>query len=56
MKHLGRMVSPETVMMIVPLAIQLVIPASVMILVNRKIAPTARARFKAKPPEATPSA
>ena len=56
MKHLGRMLSPETVMMIVPLAIQLVIPVSVLLLVNRKIAPTARARFKARPPEATPSA
>jgi hypothetical protein len=56
MKHLGRMLSPETVMMIVPLAIQLVIPVSVLILVNRKIAPTARARFVAKPPEAPLSA
>ena len=34
----------------------LLFPVSVLILVNRKIAPTARARFKAKPPEATPSA
>jgi len=54
MKHLGRMMSPEMVMMIVPLAIQLVIPVSTLILVNRKIAPTARARFVPRTPEATP--
>ena len=56
MKHLGRMMSPETVMMIVPLAIQLVIPVSTLLLVNRKIAPTARARFVPRAPEATPPA
>jgi len=55
MKNLGRM-SPEMVMMIVPLAIQLVIPVSTLLLVNRKIAPTARARFKPRAPEATPPA
>jgi hypothetical protein len=48
MKHLGRMLSPEMVMMIIPLAIQLVIPVSVLVLVNRRIAPTARARFVAR--------
>lgn len=56
MKHLGRMMSPEMVMMIVPLAIQLVIPVSTLLLVNRKIAPTARARFVPRAPEATPPA
>jgi len=56
MKHLGRMMSPETLMMIVPLAIQLVIPVSTLLLVNRKIAPTARARFVPRTPEATPPA
>ncbi len=56
MKHLGRMMSQETLMMIVPLAIQLVIPVSTLVLVNRKIAPTARARFVPRTPEATPPA
>ncbi|MBA3456494.1 MAG: hypothetical protein H0T42_25620 [Deltaproteobacteria bacterium] len=56
MKQFGRMMSPETVLLIIPLAIQLVIPVSVLILVNRKIAPTARARFRARPTETTPSA
>jgi hypothetical protein len=48
MKHLGRFLNPENMMVIIPLAIQLVIPVSVLLLVNRKIAPTARARFVAK--------
>ncbi len=48
MKHLGRAFNPENMLVIIPLAIQLVIPVSVLLLVNRKIAPTARARFVAK--------
>lgn len=45
LKFIGRM-GPEGVMMFIPMAIQLVIPVSTLILVNRNIAPTARARFK----------
>lgn len=45
LKFIGRM-GPEGVMMFIPMAIQLVIPISTLILVNRNIAPTARARFK----------
>ena len=48
MKHLGRFLNPENMVIIIPLAIQLVIPVSVVLLVNRKFAPTARARFVAK--------
>lgn len=54
----ARFMGPEAVIMFVPLAIQLVIPVATLILVNRKIAPTARARFRprpAAPPESTPA-
>lgn len=46
LKLIGRM-GPQGVMMFVPLAISLVIPVVTLILVNRNIAPTARARFRA---------
>ena len=39
---------PENIVMFVTLAIQLVIPVATLILVNRKITPTATARFKQK--------
>ncbi len=48
LKHIGRM-GPQGVMMFIPMAIQLVIPISTLILVNRNIAPTARARFRSTP-------
>ncbi len=37
---------PSTMLVIVPLASALVLPVATLILVNRKIAPTARARFR----------
>jgi hypothetical protein len=39
-----------------PLVLALIIPVAAILLVNRKIAPTARARFKAKAPEQPPPA
>ena len=44
-RMLGRL-GPEGVMKFIPMAIQLVIPVVTLILVNRNIAPTARARFR----------
>jgi hypothetical protein len=35
-----------------PLALQLIVPVATIVLVNRKLSPTARARFKTKPTEA----
>jgi hypothetical protein len=49
---------PGQVLIIGPIAMQLVIPIATLVLVNRKIAPTARARFRrpaAPPPAAPPS-
>jgi hypothetical protein len=46
---------PGGVMMIGPTAISLVIPIATLVLVNRKIAPTARARYRAKAPEQPPA-
>jgi hypothetical protein len=43
-----RISSPEHLFSLLPVAIALVIPVSVLVLVNRNIAPTARARFKPK--------
>jgi hypothetical protein len=43
-----RFTKPQHLLALMPIAISLVIPASVLVLVNRKIAPTARARFKSK--------
>lgn len=53
MKHIGRM-GPSAVTMFIPLAIQLVIPIATLVLVNRNVAPTARARFRT-PPAAPPA-
>ena len=49
---------PEAVLGFVPLAIQLVIPVATLLLVNRTLAPTARARFRPRParsPETAPT-
>ncbi|MGN6111325.1 MAG: hypothetical protein ACTHU0_39885, partial [Kofleriaceae bacterium] len=54
--QLKSMRSLQTPMMIGPLAIQFVLPISTLILVNRKIAPTARARFKPRDPAPAPTA
>lgn len=49
-KGMGRMLGGNSQMMAVaPVAISLIIPVATVILVNRKIAPTARARFRTKP-------
>jgi hypothetical protein len=45
--HRGDFISSAP--MLGPIAINLVIPIATLVLVNRKIAPTARARFRAKP-------
>jgi hypothetical protein len=45
LKMLGRL-GPEGIMKFIPMAIQLVLPVVTLILVNRNIAPTARARFR----------
>ena len=48
MVHL-RHLSPENMLLFIPLAIQLVVPVATLILVNRKLAPTAFARFRTTP-------
>lgn len=48
MRGMGRM-GPEMVMMFVPIAISLVLPVATLLLVNRKIAPVAKARFRPAP-------
>ncbi|MEO7095103.1 MAG: hypothetical protein ABI175_17720, partial [Polyangiales bacterium] len=45
LKMIGRL-GPQGAMMFIPMAIQLVLPVATLILVNRNIAPTARARFR----------
>ena len=45
MKHIGQM-GPSAVTMFIPVAIQLVIPIATLVLVNRRVAPTAQARFR----------
>jgi hypothetical protein len=55
-KGAGRMFRDNQLMMIGPIAIALIIPIATIILVNRKIAPTARARFRAKPAPTPPQA
>jgi hypothetical protein len=47
-KHL-RSIDPSGIMLLMPIALGLIIPISTILLVNRKIAPTARARFRQKP-------
>ena len=47
MRHSGGM--PSDVATVAPVVLSLIVPVATLLLVNRKIAPTARARFKAKP-------
>jgi hypothetical protein len=51
LKHMRGMMGGDA-LSIGPLAMALIIPIATIVLVNRKIAPTARARFKSKPTEA----
>jgi hypothetical protein len=53
-KHL-RGIDKDGLMMLMPLALGLIIPIATILLVNRKITPMARARFRAKPTTETPS-
>ncbi len=54
-KHSRGFGGEELTMMIGPIAIQLVVPIATLLLVARKIAPTATARFRQRPPEGTPA-
>lgn len=54
-KGMGRMFRDSTAMQIGPISIALIIPVATLILVNRKIAPTARARFRTKPAPTPPA-
>jgi hypothetical protein len=54
LKSIGRFFGNSQAMQIGPIAMALIIPVVTLVLVNRKIAPTARARFRTKP--AAPSA
>lgn len=51
--HIGRHFAPDTVTMFIPLAINLVVPVATLLLVTRKTAPVATARFVSKPSEPT---
>lgn len=53
--RIGRHFAPEMITMFIPLAINLVMPVATLLLVNRKIAPVATARFVSKPPGDTPA-
>jgi hypothetical protein len=53
-KHM-RGIDKNQVLMFGPLALGLIIPVATVLLVNRKIAPTARARFRQKSPDTPPS-
>lgn len=49
LRHIQHLtLKPQELAALMPIAIALVIPAAALVLVNRKIAPTARARFKVK--------
>jgi hypothetical protein len=52
LKSIGGMLGNNVALQIGPVAMALIIPVVTIVLVNRKIAPTARARFRTKP--ATP--
>jgi hypothetical protein len=54
LKHM-RGIDPNQVMLFGPLAMALIIPVATVVLVNRKIAPTARARFRQNPYVTPPS-
>jgi hypothetical protein len=49
MKHMRGILGQTETMMIGPMALSLIIPIATIALVNRKITPTARARFRTKP-------
>ena len=49
LKHMHGLMSPLSAVSMGPLALALIIPVATLVLVNRKIAPTARARFRQKP-------
>jgi len=53
LKHFGSALGGDGsgALMLGPLAMALIIPVATIVLVNRKIAPTARARFRNKPTE-----
>jgi hypothetical protein len=51
LKHMRGFVGQSEALMLGPLAMALIIPVATLVLVNRKIAPTARARFRHKPTE-----
>jgi hypothetical protein len=53
-KHMHGM-DKEGMFMLLPMALGLIIPVATILLVNRKIAPTARARFRQKPTSDTPA-
>lgn len=55
LSQISRRFDPEMVTMFIPLAINLVIPVATLLLVTRKTAPIATARFVAKPPGETPA-
>jgi hypothetical protein len=48
-KHMHGFMSPTMALSIGPLALAMIMPVATLVLVNRKIAPTARARFRQKP-------
>jgi hypothetical protein len=56
MKHIGGFIGQGDALVIGPLAFSLILPIATVILVNRKIAPTARARFRTKPAPTPPGA
>ena len=55
LKHMRLGGGMQNVLMFAPIALGLVIPVATVILVNRKIAPTARARFRQKPTDQPPA-
>ncbi len=55
LRNVSRHFAPEAVTMFIPLAINLVIPVATLLLVTRKTAPVATARFVSKPPSNTPA-
>lgn len=56
LKHMRGLTGFNDTMLFGPLAIALIVPVATVVLVNRKIAPTARARFRAKPGRTPPGA
>ncbi|NVB80555.1 MAG: hypothetical protein HOV81_19330 [Kofleriaceae bacterium] len=56
LKHLRGLTGFSDTMLFGPLAISLIVPVATVVLVNRKIAPAARARFRTKPAPTPPGA